>query len=136
MLFTCNYVVSVWRGFLFLWVLGMGYTILLWHFMSLPYNYFDSYYCNVTQTSVNKLIFFFRCFFSMFSLSMLCLFYVLAFVCFVVLFCHRSQQCYILALTLLHPKTQPRLHAICDLVHNVETIFHISHVLTASGNLF
>ena len=31
LLFTCNYVVSVWRGFLFLWVLGMGYVILLWH---------------------------------------------------------------------------------------------------------
>ena len=27
-LFTCNYVVSVRRGFLFLWVLGMGYVIL------------------------------------------------------------------------------------------------------------
>ena len=27
LLFTCNYVVSVWRGFLFLWVLGMGYVI-------------------------------------------------------------------------------------------------------------
>ena len=38
-LFTCNYVVSVWRGFLFLWVLGMGYVILLWHSLSLPYNY-------------------------------------------------------------------------------------------------
>ena len=37
--FTCNYVVSVWRGFLFLWVLGMGYVILLWHSLSLPYNY-------------------------------------------------------------------------------------------------
>ena len=24
LLFTCNYVVSVWRGFLFLWVPGMG----------------------------------------------------------------------------------------------------------------
>ena len=35
-----NYVVSVWRGFLFLWVLGMGYVILLWHSLSLPYNYF------------------------------------------------------------------------------------------------
>ena len=23
-MFTCYYVVSVWRGFLFLWVLGMG----------------------------------------------------------------------------------------------------------------
>ena len=37
LLFTCNYVVSVWRGFLFLWVLGMGYVILLWHSLSLPY---------------------------------------------------------------------------------------------------
>ena len=36
----CNYVVSVWRGFLFLWVLGMGYAILLWHSLSIPYNYF------------------------------------------------------------------------------------------------
>ena len=27
--FTCKYVVSVWRGFLSLWVLGMGYVILL-----------------------------------------------------------------------------------------------------------
>ena len=39
LLFTCNYVVSVWRGFLFLWVLGMGYVILLWHSLSLPYDY-------------------------------------------------------------------------------------------------
>ena len=37
--FTCNYVVFVWKGFLFLWVLGMGYVILLWHSLSLPYNY-------------------------------------------------------------------------------------------------
>ena len=36
LLFTCNYVVSVWRGFFFLWVLGMGYVILLWHSLSLP----------------------------------------------------------------------------------------------------
>ena len=36
LLFTCNYVVSVWRGFIFLWVLGMGYVILLWHSLSLP----------------------------------------------------------------------------------------------------
>ena len=34
------FVVSVWRGFLFLWVLGMGYVILLRHSLSLPYNYF------------------------------------------------------------------------------------------------
>ena len=39
LLFTCNYVVSVRRGFLFFWVLGMGYVILLWHSVSLPYNY-------------------------------------------------------------------------------------------------
>ena len=37
LLFTCNYVVSVWRGFLFLLVLGMGYVVLLWHYLSLPY---------------------------------------------------------------------------------------------------
>ena len=42
LLFTCNYVVSVWRGSLFLWVLGMGYVILLWHSLSLPYNYFEN----------------------------------------------------------------------------------------------
>ena len=41
LLFTCNYVVFVWRGFLFLWVPGMGYVILLWHSLSLPYNYFE-----------------------------------------------------------------------------------------------
>ena len=29
LLFTCNYVVSVWRGFFFLWVLGMGYVIFI-----------------------------------------------------------------------------------------------------------
>ena len=38
--FTCNYVVSVRRGFLFLWVLEMGCDILLWHSLSLPCNYF------------------------------------------------------------------------------------------------
>ena len=32
----------IWRGFLFLCVLGMGYIILLWHSLSLPYNYFDA----------------------------------------------------------------------------------------------
>ena len=43
--FTCNYVVFVWRGFLFLWVLGTGYVILLWHTLSLPYNYLRYAYC-------------------------------------------------------------------------------------------
>ena len=37
--FTCNYVVFVWRGFLFLWVLGMGCVILFWHSLSLPYTF-------------------------------------------------------------------------------------------------
>ena len=41
LLFTCNYMVSVRRGFLFFWVLGMGYVILLWHSLSLPFNSFD-----------------------------------------------------------------------------------------------
>ena len=41
LLFTCNFVVSVWRGFLFLWVLGMGYVILFWHSLSISYNYFE-----------------------------------------------------------------------------------------------
>ena len=40
LLFTCDYVVFVWRGSLLLWVLGMGYVILLWHSLSLPYIYF------------------------------------------------------------------------------------------------
>ena len=26
--------------------------------------------------------------------------------------------------------------AVCDILHDVETIFHLSHVLTTSGNLF
>ena len=37
--FTCNYVVSVRTGFLFLLVLGMGCVILLWHSLGLPFNY-------------------------------------------------------------------------------------------------
>ena len=41
LLFTCNYVVSFRRGFLFLWLLRMGYVILFWHSLSLPYNYFS-----------------------------------------------------------------------------------------------
>ena len=41
------FVVSVRRGFLFLLVLGMGYVILLWNSLSLPYNYyfFKYLYC-------------------------------------------------------------------------------------------
>ena len=40
LLFICNNVVFVWRGFLFPRVLWMGYVILLWHSLSLPYDYF------------------------------------------------------------------------------------------------
>ena len=40
LLFTCNCVVSIKMGFLFLLVLGMGCIILLWHSLGLPYNYF------------------------------------------------------------------------------------------------
>ena len=44
LLFTCNYVVSVWRCFLFLLVLGMGNVIVFWFNLSLPYNYFTKYF--------------------------------------------------------------------------------------------
>ena len=37
---TPSYVVSVWSGFLFLCVLGIGCVILFWHSLGLPYNYF------------------------------------------------------------------------------------------------
>ena len=56
LLFTCNYLVSVWRGFLFLWVLGMGYVILLWHSLSLPYNYLVFYMGNVTRRGSLEII--------------------------------------------------------------------------------
>ena len=49
LLFTCNYVVSDLRGFLFLWVLGMGYVILLWHSLSLPYNYFACIFLSLIE---------------------------------------------------------------------------------------
>ena len=38
LLFICNYVVSVRRGFLFHLVLGIGCFIVLWHSLGLPYN--------------------------------------------------------------------------------------------------
>ena len=56
LLFTCNYVVSVWRGFLFLWVLGMGYVILLWHSLSLPYNYFGSDETDIECQKCSKIV--------------------------------------------------------------------------------
>ena len=62
LLFTYNHVVSVWRGFLFHWVLGMGYVILLWHSLSLPYNYFEnlvSYFSTkIQQISAFVLVFY------------------------------------------------------------------------------
>ena len=33
---ACNYVISVRRSFLILWVLGVGCVILLWHCLDLP----------------------------------------------------------------------------------------------------
>ena len=55
LLFTCYYVVSVWRGFLFLWVLGVGYVILLWHSLSLPYNYFrGSFFFSMYPASTSR----------------------------------------------------------------------------------
>ena len=38
---SCNYVVSVIRGFLFLLVLGIGCVILLCHSLGLSINYFE-----------------------------------------------------------------------------------------------
>ena len=52
--FTCNYVVFVWRGFLFLWVLGMVYVILLWHSLSLPYNYFAIIFQSPSRLTVSN----------------------------------------------------------------------------------
>ena len=56
LLFTCNYVVSVWRGFHFLWVLGMGYVILLCHSLSLQYNYLIKFYLNRYWGRVNAAV--------------------------------------------------------------------------------
>ena len=35
------FLIGTYLIFLFLWVLGMGYFILLWHSLSLPYNKFS-----------------------------------------------------------------------------------------------
>ena len=48
LLFVCGYVVSVWRGFLFLWVLWMGYVVLLLRSLSLPCGCFSNYTTTVT----------------------------------------------------------------------------------------
>ena len=59
LLFTSNYVVSVWRGFLFLLVLGMGYVILLWHSLSLPLIILQPLKFAVYCTGVLSLLLFF-----------------------------------------------------------------------------
>ena len=41
LLIICSCVVSVRRGFYFLWVHGMGCVSLLWHSLSPPYCYFS-----------------------------------------------------------------------------------------------
>ena len=64
LLFTYNYVVSVWRGFLFLWVLRMGYVILLWHSLSLLYNYFGLNYFSREQNHVFSKMDLYQTFFS------------------------------------------------------------------------
>ena len=56
LLFTCNYVVSVQRGFLFLWVLVMGCVILSWHSLCLSYKYLSNF--NNTKSETNE----FACF--------------------------------------------------------------------------
>ena len=56
LLFTCNYVVSVWRGFPFLWALGMSYVILLRHSLSLPYILFTFLVMHPLMNSCDLLI--------------------------------------------------------------------------------
>ena len=53
LLFTFNYVVSNWRGFLFLWLLGMGNVILLWHSLTLPYNYLSNALLIVEENKIS-----------------------------------------------------------------------------------
>ena len=57
LLFACNYVVSVWEGFLILWVLRMGYVILLWDSLSLPLIILDlrGYFNCISQYSQSSL---------------------------------------------------------------------------------
>ena len=64
LLFTCNYVVSVWRGFLFLWVLVMGYVILLWHSLNIPYNYFGASHYGIQTIKMGFISFLNVCDFS------------------------------------------------------------------------
>ena len=53
-LLTCDYVVSVMRGFLFLLVLGMGYVILMWHSLGLPSNIGNKVLCAVMILNLGR----------------------------------------------------------------------------------
>ena len=57
LLLTCSYVVCVWRGFLFLWVLGMGYVILLWHSLSLPLIIFHFFLVAFDPIAIDPILF-------------------------------------------------------------------------------
>ena len=54
--FTCSYEVSVRRSFLFLLMLWIGCVILLWHSLSLLYNYSVRSQGNTNMTSFIKFI--------------------------------------------------------------------------------
>ena len=54
--FTCYYVIPFRRGFLFLWVLEMGCVILLWHSLSLPYNYVLNFNIRLKSTAYKTLM--------------------------------------------------------------------------------
>ena len=56
LLYTCNYVVSVRRGFLFLVVFGMGCVIFMSHSLSLPYYYLEVETAVVTQQTKGYVI--------------------------------------------------------------------------------
>ena len=54
--FTCNIMVYVRRGFLFLLNLGIGCVILFWHSLGRPYNYFAGFLvflCSLCEFSVS-----------------------------------------------------------------------------------
>ena len=59
-LYLCGF---CWRDFLFLWVLGVGYVISLWHSLGLPYNYYikpqiensSVVWCKTSHSNINKI---------------------------------------------------------------------------------
>ena len=52
LLFTCNYMVFVRRGFVFLWVLEMGYVILLWHSLHIIISSEDCHFLKAVKISI------------------------------------------------------------------------------------